>query len=104
MPTTVTPDSSCRSHQADCQLAIATFGELNDAKDNAIVVPTWYSGTHQIWREAYIGPDHALNPDDLVHRFDQPNRQRSVHGDYASNTEVAAQIDQHLGDLLSIDR
>ncbi len=48
----------------DCQLAIATFGELNDAKDNAIVVPTWYSGTHQIWREAYIGPDHALNPDE----------------------------------------
>lgn len=48
----------------DCQLAIATFGTLNDAKDNAIVVPTWYSGTHQIWREAYIGPDHALNPDD----------------------------------------
>ena len=25
----------------DGQLAIATFGELNDAKDNAIVVPTW---------------------------------------------------------------
>ena len=48
----------------DCQLAIATFGELNDAKDNAIVVPTWYSGTHQIWREAYIGPDRALNPDE----------------------------------------
>lgn len=48
----------------DCQLAVATFGRLNAAKDNVIVVPTWYSGTHQIFRDAYIGPDHALNPDD----------------------------------------
>lgn len=47
----------------DCQLAVATHGRLNDAKDNAIVVPTWYSGTHQIW-DAYIGTDHALNPDE----------------------------------------
>jgi homoserine O-acetyltransferase len=29
----------------DCKLAYATFGELNDAKDNAILVTTWYSGT-----------------------------------------------------------
>jgi homoserine O-acetyltransferase len=47
----------------DCQLAVATFGELNAAKDNAILVPTWYSGTHQIWRDVYIGPEHALNPE-----------------------------------------
>jgi homoserine O-acetyltransferase len=47
----------------DCQLAVATFGELNDAKDNAILVTTWYSGTHQIFRDAYIGADHALNPE-----------------------------------------
>ncbi|MDL9936606.1 alpha/beta fold hydrolase [Gordonia sp. ABSL1-1] len=47
----------------DCQLAVATFGTLNAAKDNAILIPTWYSGTHQIWRDVYIGPDHALNPD-----------------------------------------
>lgn len=46
----------------DCQLAVATFGELNAAKDNAIFVSTWYSGTHQIWRDAYIGPGHALDP------------------------------------------
>jgi homoserine O-acetyltransferase len=46
----------------DCQLAVATFGELNAAKDNAILVPTWYSGTHQVWRDVYIGPDHALDP------------------------------------------
>ena len=47
---------------ADCKLAVATFGELNAAKDNAILIPTWYSGTHQIWRDVYIGPDHALDP------------------------------------------
>jgi len=46
----------------DCQLAVATFGQLSAAKDNAIFVSTWYSGSHQIWRENYIGPGHALNP------------------------------------------
>ncbi|KGN37967.1 alpha/beta fold hydrolase [Knoellia subterranea] len=46
----------------DCELAIATFGTLNDARDNAILIPTWYSGTHQVWREIYIGEDHALDP------------------------------------------
>lgn len=46
----------------DCLLAVATFGELNDARDNAILIPTWYSGTHQVWRDIYIGPDHALDP------------------------------------------
>lgn len=51
-------------HLPECELAVATFGRLNDAKDNVIVIPTWFSGTHQIFRDAYIGPDHALNPDD----------------------------------------
>lgn len=45
-----------------CQLAHATFGELNDARDNAILVTTWYSGTHQIFADAYIGSEHALDP------------------------------------------
>ena len=47
----------------DCKLAYATFGELSEAKDNAVMISTWYSGTHQIWRDAYIGPEHALNPE-----------------------------------------
>jgi homoserine O-acetyltransferase len=47
----------------DCQLAVATFGELNAAKDNAILITTWYSGTHQVWRDVYIGAEHALNPE-----------------------------------------
>ena len=46
-----------------CQLAYATFGKLNAAKDNAILVPTWYSGTNKIMEQVYIGKDHALNPE-----------------------------------------
>lgn len=47
----------------DCELAVATFGALNEAKDNAILVTTWFSGTHQIFRDVYIGAEHALNPE-----------------------------------------
>jgi homoserine O-acetyltransferase len=47
----------------DCQLAVTTFGTLNEARDNAILIVTWFSGTHQIFRDVYIGPDRALNPD-----------------------------------------
>ncbi len=46
----------------DCRLAVRTWGELSPAKDNAILIPTWYSGTHQIWADAYVGADHALDP------------------------------------------
>lgn len=45
-----------------CQLAVAAFGKLNQAKDNVILVPTWYTGSHQIFAQTYIGPDHALDP------------------------------------------
>jgi homoserine O-acetyltransferase len=47
----------------DCHLAVATFGELNEARDNAILVTTWFSGTHQVFREVYVGPGHALDPE-----------------------------------------
>ena len=47
----------------DCQLAVTTWGELNEAKDNAILITTWYSGTHQIFADAYIGSEHALDPE-----------------------------------------
>ena len=43
-------------------LAYATHGKLNRAKDNAILVPSWYSGTSKIFEQAYIGTDHALDP------------------------------------------
>jgi homoserine O-acetyltransferase/O-succinyltransferase len=46
----------------DCQLAVATHGTLNAAKDNAILVPTWYSGTSKIMEQVYIGIGRALDP------------------------------------------
>ncbi|MGM8365609.1 alpha/beta fold hydrolase [Virgibacillus sp. W0181] len=46
----------------DCQLAYRTLGNLNERKDNVIVIPTWYSGTSKDL-EAYIGEDRALNPE-----------------------------------------
>src|SRR6266850_4484955 len=46
-----------------CNLAYATFGSLNAAKDNAILVPTWYSGTNKIMEQVYIGKGRALDPD-----------------------------------------
>src|SRR5215472_4647818 len=47
----------------DCQLAYATVGMLNEAKDNAILIPTWYSGTNKIIEQIYIGKGRALDPD-----------------------------------------
>lgn len=46
----------------DLRLAVRTWGALNTDKNNAILIPTWYSGTHQIWADAYVGEDHALDP------------------------------------------
>ncbi|WP_156229462.1 alpha/beta fold hydrolase [Corynebacterium comes] len=46
----------------DCRLAVATRGTLNEARDNAILIPTWFTGTHQAWLDTYIGPGHALDP------------------------------------------
>ncbi|WP_085314542.1 alpha/beta fold hydrolase [Derxia lacustris] len=46
----------------DCRLAVATHGKLNAAKDNAILVPTWYSGTSKIIEQVYVGAGRALDP------------------------------------------
>src|SRR5205807_6762997 len=45
-----------------CTLAHSTFGTLNAAKDNAILIPTWYSGTNKIIEQVYIGKGRALDP------------------------------------------
>ncbi|MDQ2803139.1 MAG: alpha/beta fold hydrolase [Pseudomonadota bacterium] len=45
-----------------CKLAFATFGTLSPARDNAILVTTWFSGTNKIMEQAYIGPGRALDP------------------------------------------
>lgn len=45
------------------RLAYKTLGTLNARRDNAVLVPTWYTGTHND-NEAYlIGAERALNPD-----------------------------------------
>ncbi|QGU07888.1 Homoserine O-acetyltransferase [Corynebacterium occultum] len=46
----------------ECELAVTTLGTLNEARDNAILITTWFSGTHQTWLQHYIGPGHALDP------------------------------------------
>lgn len=43
------------------ELAFATYGELNDAKDNVILMPTYYGGQHADC-EAMIGAGRALDP------------------------------------------
>ncbi|MDF2181939.1 alpha/beta fold hydrolase [Neptuniibacter sp. CAU 1671] len=46
----------------NCKLAVSIFGQLNAAKDNAILIPTWYSGTSKIMEQVYIGEGRALDP------------------------------------------
>ena len=46
-----------------CEIAYATFGELNDAKDNAVLFPHMYSGTSKDM-EMYVGSDSAVDPNE----------------------------------------
>lgn len=46
-----------------CKLAYRTFGKLNAAKDNAILVTTWFSGTGKVVEDIYVGAAHALDPE-----------------------------------------
>jgi homoserine O-acetyltransferase/O-succinyltransferase len=46
----------------DAFVAYTTFGTLSAARDNVILVPTWYSGTQAIMSQVYIGEGHALDP------------------------------------------
>ena len=47
----------------DLRLAVAARGTLNDARSNAILIPTWFSGTHQTWDQVYLGSGRALDPE-----------------------------------------
>lgn len=44
-------------------LAYATFGTLSPRRDNAILFPSWYSGSNKILELAYVGPGRALDPE-----------------------------------------
>ena len=45
----------------DAQLAYVAFGSLNAARDNAILVPSYYTGTHRE-SSALVGDGRALDP------------------------------------------
>jgi len=45
------------------KLAYLTLGSLNAARDNAVVVPSWFSGTCQDVAMAMTGNGRALDPD-----------------------------------------
>jgi homoserine O-acetyltransferase/O-succinyltransferase len=45
-----------------CKLAYRTHGQLNAARDNAVLVTTWFSGTGKVMEDVYVGPQHALDP------------------------------------------
>jgi len=44
------------------ELAYKTYGSLNSKKNNVVVLPTFYTGTH-IRNEGFFGTDRAINPD-----------------------------------------
>ena len=45
----------------DLKLCFVVHGELNAARDNAILVPTWYSGTSKVMEQLFIGAGRALD-------------------------------------------
>jgi homoserine O-acetyltransferase/O-succinyltransferase len=76
----------------DCRLAVATFGEPPPESDNAILVTTWYAGSHQAWRDSHIGPGHALDPDQhFIVVIDQigGGLSTSPHNAAGSNASIA---------------
>src|ERR1700752_2498749 len=44
------------------KIVYATVGRLNDAKDNAVLIPTWGSGSPEDVVGLLIGTARALNP------------------------------------------
>ncbi len=45
----------------DAQLAYKTYGTLNAARDNAVLLPTFYTGWHDR-NEGFFGKDRAIDP------------------------------------------
>ena len=44
------------------RLAYKTLGTLNAGRDNAVLVPSWYTGTHDDTELFMVGPNRALDP------------------------------------------
>ena len=62
----------------DCKLAYATFGTLNAAKDNAILIPTWYSGTNKIIEQVLHRQGTRAGSGQVLHHRRQSDRQRPL--------------------------
>jgi len=45
----------------DLKLAYKTYGSLNEAKDNVVVMPTFYTGSH-MRNEGFFGSGRAIDP------------------------------------------
>ena len=45
----------------DAELAYKTYGELNERRDNVVVLPTFYTGTHER-NEGFFGAGRAIDP------------------------------------------
>lgn len=45
----------------DAMLAYKTYGKLNDQKDNLVLLPTFYTGTH-VRNEGFFGSGRAIDP------------------------------------------
>ena len=48
-------------HLEQARLAYKTYGQLNAAKDNVIVLPTFYTGSH-MRNEGFFGAGRAIDP------------------------------------------
>ena len=45
------------------RLAYKTVGSLSPARDNVVLVPSWYSGTHREAEFCLVGPSRAISPE-----------------------------------------
>jgi homoserine O-acetyltransferase len=44
------------------KLAYKTLGTLSAARDNAVLIPSWFSGTHREAEYCMVGPGRAIDP------------------------------------------
>ena len=47
----------------NCKLTYTTLGTLSPTRDNAILIPTWYSGTNKVMEQVYVGKGKAIDPE-----------------------------------------
>lgn len=95
----------------DAHLAFVTHGALNAAADNAVLLPSYYTGNHDSYR-AWIGPGRPLDPARhfivAVNQFGNgyssspSNARAQPAGEFpavslADNVEAQARLLSHLG-------